>query len=189
MDFDMREKLIVYILGFQNKKSSTPYKCFSLSIGALFFLVILPSFFIWIGSFVDNYFSLNGSEIIKYSISFLTIIIGLFFLFWTTVTQLKIGHGTPVPNAPTQRLIITGPYKLMRNPIEFGAILYYFGLGTITCSYTVGIVCFLLGLACGSSYHKFIEEKELERRFGEDYIKYRQNVPFLIPRIKINKLS
>jgi protein-S-isoprenylcysteine O-methyltransferase Ste14 len=85
--------------------------------------------------------------------------------------------------------LITGPYKLMRNPIEFGAILYYFGLGTITCSYSIGIVCFLLGLACGSSYHKFIEEKELKHRFGEDYIKYRQNVPFLIPRIKTNKLS
>jgi protein-S-isoprenylcysteine O-methyltransferase Ste14 len=185
MDFDMREKLIGFILEFHNKKNSTLYKCLSLSVGALFFLVILPLFFIWIGCFVDKYLSINGSGILKYSISILTIIIGLFFLFWTTYTQLKIGEGTPVPNAPTQRLIITGPYKLMRNPIEFGAIFYYFGLGTITFSYTVGFVCFLLGLACGSSYHKIVEEKELELRFGEDYIKYRQNVPFLIPRIKI----
>ena len=181
----MREKLIGFILGFHNKRNSTLYKSLSLSVGALFFLVILPLFFIWIGSFVDAFYSINGLGIIKYSISILTIIFGLFFLFWATYTQLKIGKGTPAPNAPTQRLIITGPYKFMRNPIEFGAILYYFGLGTITFSYTVGFVCFLLGLAIGSSYHKFIEEKELERRFGEDYIKYRQNVPFLIPRIKM----
>ncbi len=154
----MREKLIEFILGFHNKKNTTLYKYFSLAVGALFFLVILPSFFIWIGSFVDKYFS-----------------------------QLKIGKGTPAPNAPTEKLVITGPYKLMRNPIEFGAILYYFGLGTITFSYTVGFVCFLLGLIIGSSYHKFIEEKELEQRFGEDYIKYKKNVPFLIPRIKIKK--
>jgi protein-S-isoprenylcysteine O-methyltransferase Ste14 len=181
----MREKLIKFILRFHNKKKTTLYKYFSLSVGALFFLVILPLFFIWIGSFIDKYILINSSIIIKYLISILTIIIGLFFLFWTTYTQLKIGKGTPAPNAPTQRLIMSGPYKLMRNPIEFGAILYYFGLGTITLSYTVGFVCFLLGLVFGSSYHKFIEEKELERRFGEDYIKYRQNVPFLIPRIKI----
>ncbi len=183
----MREKLIEFILGFHNKKNTTLYKYFSLAVGALFFLVILPSFFIWIGSFVDKYFSINGSEIIKFLISILTIITGLFFLFWSTYSQLKIGKGTPAPNAPTEKLVITGPYKLMRNPIEFGAILYYFGLGTITFSYTVGFVCFLLGLIIGSSYHKFIEEKELEQRFGEDYIKYKKNVPFLIPRIKIKK--
>ena len=181
----MREKLIKIILRFHNKRYSTLYKCLSLSFGVLFFLVILPLFFIWIGSFVDKYFSINGSGIIKFLISILSIITGLFFLFWATYTQLMIGKGTPAPNAPTQKLIVNGPYKLMRNPIEFGAIIYYFGLGTITFSYSVGFVCFLLGLAIGSSYHKFVEEKELEHRFGEDYIKYRQNVPFLIPRIKM----
>lgn len=181
----MIEKWVEFIIGFHNKKNSTLYKSISLSFGALFFLTILPLFFVWIGHFVDPYFSINGSGIIKYPIAILTITIGLFFLFWATFTQLKIGKGTPAPNAPTQKLIITGPYKLMRNPIEFGAIFYYFGVGTIAYSYTVGLVCFLLGLVVGSSYHKLIEEKELERRFGEDYIKYRQDVPFLIPRIKL----
>ncbi len=183
----MREKFIRFILKFHHRKNSTLYKFVSLAAGAFVFLVIIPSLLIWIGSFVDQYFSINGSKIIKVSIAVVSIGIGLFFLLWSTYTQLKIGKGTPAPVAPTQKLVVTGPYKLMRNPIEFGAIFYYFGLGTITVSYTVGLVCLFLALVIGSSYHKFVEEKELERRFGEDYIRYKENVPFLIPKIKFKK--
>jgi protein-S-isoprenylcysteine O-methyltransferase Ste14 len=28
-----------------------------------------------------------------------------------------------------------------------------------------------------------MEEKELTERFGEEYLAYRQNVPFIVPRI------
>jgi len=103
---------------------------------------------------------------------------------WTTVFQWKIGEGVPTPNAPTQHLVTTGPYKLCRNPIEFGAIFYYFGIGTIVQGITVGIICFLLGLIIGSVYHKFIEEIELETRFGDEYKQYRNSTPFLIPKLR-----
>jgi protein-S-isoprenylcysteine O-methyltransferase Ste14 len=33
-------------------------------------------------------------------------------------------------------------------------------------------------------HHKFIEEKELEKRFGEEYIIYKKNTPFVFPKIK-----
>ena len=82
-----------------------------------------------------------------------------------------MGNGTSVPNAPTQRLIIIGLYKHCRNPIEFGAVLYYLGIGTFIGGVITGIISCILGFAVGSIYHKFIEEKELEKRLGEDYIK------------------
>ncbi len=44
----------------------------------------------------------------------------------------------------------------------------------------------LLGFIIGSSYHKFIEEKELMLRFGDDYKNYKENTPFLIPKLKFN---
>jgi protein-S-isoprenylcysteine O-methyltransferase Ste14 len=112
---------------------------------------------------------------------------GLYFLIWSTITQWKIGNGTPAPNAPTQHLIIIGPYKYCRNPIEFGAILYYLGLGILVGGIIIGIINCILGFIVGSIYHKFIEEKELEERFGEEYIKYKENTPFVIPKIKIGK--
>jgi protein-S-isoprenylcysteine O-methyltransferase Ste14 len=33
-----------------------------------------------------------------------------------------------------------------------------------------------------SLYLKLFEEKELEERFGSDYIEYKRKTPFLIPR-------
>ncbi|GHT59471.1 hypothetical protein AGMMS50239_06190 [Bacteroidia bacterium] len=127
------------------------------------------------------------NKIIEWIISTTGILIGLYFLIWSTVTQWKIGKGTPVPNAPTQHLIIIGPYKYCRNPIEFGAILYYLGTGTFIGGIITGITSCILGFTVGSIYHKFIEEKELEERFGEEYKKYKENTPFVFPRIKINK--
>ena len=106
---------------------------------------------------------------------------------WTTIFQWKIGKGVPTPNAPTQHLVTTGPYKFCRNPIEFGAIFYYLGIGTVVRDITVGIICFLLGLIIGSIYHKFIEEVELEARFGDEYKQYKKGIPFLIPRFRKNK--
>jgi protein-S-isoprenylcysteine O-methyltransferase Ste14 len=33
-------------------------------------------------------------------------------------------------------------------------------------------------------YHRFIEEKELLKRFGTDYEDYRNTTPFLFPRLR-----
>jgi protein-S-isoprenylcysteine O-methyltransferase Ste14 len=84
-------------------------------------------------------------------------------------------------------LTVTGPYKYCRNPIEFGAIIYYLGIGIFIGGIFVGITSCILGFIIGSAYHKFIEEKELEERFGEEYIRYKENTPFVFPRIKYVK--
>jgi len=47
-----------------------------------------------------------------------------------------------------------------------------------------GLVPFIL--LAGSLFLKFYEEKELKERFGHDYVKYRKNTSFLIPKIKRN---
>ncbi|ACF42678.1 methyltransferase family protein [Pelodictyon phaeoclathratiforme] len=115
------------------------------------------------------------------------IFFGLFFLLWATYTQWFIGKGTPAPNAPTQTLVVVGPYKLCRNPIELGAIFYYTGIGTLFGTLTVGFICGTLGFVFGTLYHKLIEEKELALRFGQDYLAYKKEVPFLFPAIRKSK--
>ena len=109
----------------------------------------------------------------------------MFFLVWATVTQIEIGRSTPALNAPTERLVIHEPYRLSRNPIEFGALFNYFDFGLLFGIFTHGVTCMILGLFFGSIYHKFIEEKELLLRFGEQYENYRNETLFLIPRLKI----
>lgn len=180
----MKEQYINLLVRFQKRKNTKTYKLISLSIGIVFFLIILPAIFISIGFLIDEYVHIGGNDTIRIVVSLLTMVIGLLILLWSAHTQWKIGNGTPAPNAPTQQLIVSGVYKYTRNPIELGAIIYYFGLGTVTGSYTIGLVSFLLGLIIGSAYHKFVEEKELYARFGDSYLKYKKGVPFLIPNFK-----
>ena len=153
----------------------------------LFFLVLLPTIFTCLGLFVKSSVHIELDRTVEFVISIVSLIIGLFFLTWTTIFQWKLGKGIPTPNAPTQHLVTTGPYKFCRNPIEFGAIFYYLGIGTIIDGITVGIICFFLGFIIGSTYHKFIEESELEVRFGDVYKQYKQSTPFIIPRFRKNK--
>ena len=177
----MREKIIAHIVGFSKTGRSSLYKGISLLCGVIFFMALLPAFLIWIGTFADNLISFRGSFLWRVGISVLCISAGIALLSWATLTQIRIGRGTPAPNAPTSRLIAAGPYRYSRNPIELGAIIYYFGLGSLMVSYTAGAVGFLIALLGGSLYHKMIEERELEARFGKEYIEYRKKVPFLIP--------
>jgi protein-S-isoprenylcysteine O-methyltransferase Ste14 len=176
------KKYFDLLIRFHKQKSTSTRKVISLTVGAIFFIVVLPYIFFWIASFMNSYFSFDISNVYKIPIEIVSILIGLLFLIWATYSQLKIGGGTPAPNAPTQKLVVLGPYKYCRNPIEFGALFYYFGVGMLFGTLFHGIVCMSLGFIIGSSYHKFTEEKELLLRFGDEYAKYRDSTPFLIPR-------
>ena len=183
----MNQLIVKRLLQFSGKNYSKTYKIISLILGAILFLGILPGLFIWIGLYFRDQMLVHIIKYFELAVSILGIAVGLFFVLWSALTQWKIGKGTPAPNAPTQYLVIVGPYKYCRNPIEFGAILYYLGIGTYIGGIIVGIICCILGFIIGSIYHKFIEEKELEKRFGEEYKQYKENTPFIFPRIKSGK--
>ena len=182
-----RQYVISYLTNFHAKKRSRIYKIISLLFGMLFFLGLLPAIFACLGFLIKDSLHIGLDRTVEMVISLLSLTVGLFFLTWTTIFQWKIGQGVPAPNAPTQHLVTTGPYKLCRNPIELGAIFYYLGIGTMIGGITVGITCFLLGFMIGSVYHKFIEESELEIRFADEYKQYKKDTPFLIPRLRKSK--
>lgn len=110
------------------------------------------------------------------------IVYGLILVFWTADAQDKHGEGTPLHLHPTQRLITTGPYSYLRNPMSAGILYYYFGLGAATGHPAmIFIWAPLYGLIAIASL-KLVEEKELEHRFGDEYRDYKKNVPMLFPR-------
>ncbi len=66
--------------------------------------------------------------------------------------------------------------------MSFGTILFYLGISILIGSISsIGIVFAFSILLI--AYIKQIEERELEARFGEDYLVYKAETPFLIPRI------
>jgi len=91
------------------------------------------------------------------------------------------GGGTPAPVAPTQRLVVGGLYRYVRNPmyLAVGAIIVgqalLFG-HAILVAYAVAFAG--LVVACVRGY----EEPALARRHGAEYEAYRRAVPGWWPR-------
>ena len=181
----MKQKLINFLLSFNRKKNySTEYKFFSIIMGIIFYLVILPIIIIWISILIGKYIpNINLPRIYELLFSIISIIFGLYFISWTAMSHWISGKGTPVFNAPSKKLIITGPYKLSRNPIQLGAIFYFLGLGMIYEGVMIGVITFIITTIGASMFHKFIEEEELIKKFGDEYIEYKETTPFLFPNI------
>jgi len=114
----------------------------------------------------------------------LFLVIGGIYGFWSIYSQLSRASGTPLPMMPTQKLLIDGPFKQCRNPMTFGTVMAYLGVGILVGSLSSIVFILIIG-GLLLTYLKKFEERELEMRFGEEYVKYKENTPFFFPRIKI----
>lgn len=101
---------------------------------------------------------------------------------WSVYTQLDRGRGTPLPVMPTQELLVDGPFRYCRNPMTLGAILAYLGIAVAARS-AAGVGIVVLFATSLLLYLKCLEEGELAARFGEPYLAYRRETPFLVPRL------
>ena len=92
------------------------------------------------------------------------------------------GLGTPAPVAPTERLVVSGAYRYVRNPMYLAVAAIIVGQGLV-----LGRPVLLLyaGAFSGVVYafvHGY-EEPTLARRFGPSYDDYRRAVPAWRPRM------
>ena len=147
------------------------------------FLGLLPFLVAGLGPRLDRRLGLPSLRIgrVNRVLGGLLMVLGFSLGFWSVVTQLTRGRGTPLPVMPTQELLTEGPFRYCRNPMTLGTILAYLGIGVGVG--TIAGTVLVLGLS-GSLlvYLKRLEEGELAERFGEAYLAYRREVPFIIPR-------
>lgn len=149
------------------------------------FLVLIPSFLAWSGDLLDSWLGLPA---VPRTLPFLVLgsgllLAGLGFALWSIVSQLTQGRGTPLPMMATQQLLVSGPFQYCRNPMTLGTLLLYLGYGILIGS--IAAICLVVALFLGLvAYILRIEERELEQRFGEEYLAYKRRTPFIIPRVR-----
>jgi protein-S-isoprenylcysteine O-methyltransferase Ste14 len=102
---------------------------------------------------------------------------------WIIVT-FRRASGTPMPFKPPARLITTGIYAYVRNPMVVAGILIGEGLGFLFGSASLILIFIPLLTLLGFIYLKFVEERELELRFGSEYLEYKKRVPMFIPKLR-----
>ncbi len=91
------------------------------------------------------------------------------------------GAGTPLPTDPAKRLVLTGPYAYVRNPMAVGGLLQGLAVALWHGSWPL-LLYVLLGATLWQLGPRPVEEAELESRFGEQYKAYRRNVRCWRPR-------
>jgi len=178
----LRERYIKLLLKLASSKRSAFFKAVALATDGLVYLVAVPWILFRLAAMADRWIPLCWPSLLESTLSILGLFVGFFWIGWSVWTQLALGKGTPNFSAPPRRLIVEGPFRLCRNPLQFGVMLYYLGLGALVRNTTVGLTAFLAALIAGSLYHRYVEEEELKRRFGAEYETYRKRTPFLIPR-------
>ena len=111
------------------------------------------------------------------------LIIGLVLFVASVLLFIKIGDGTLAPWKPTQKLVVKGLYQHLRNPMILGVVIVLLAESFLLKSTYIMIWAFLFFII-NNIYFLLKEEPDLIKRFGEEYLNYKKNVPRWMPRIK-----
>ncbi len=91
------------------------------------------------------------------------------------------GIGTPAPVAPTERLVIGGLYRYVRNPMYLAVAATIVGQALIL-GQPVLLLYTAIFLATTGAFVHWYEEPALRRRYGVQFDDYRRQVPGWWPR-------
>ncbi len=120
---------------------------------------VMPVFLFWAGIV----FTLAGIIVRVYSVWTLR-------RFFTFSVRVRSG----------QKIIQSGPYRLIRHPAYSGSILSLTGIAMCFRS-VLGLMGTLVVIAIVYGYRISVEEKALERNFKTDYTEYKKRTRKIIP--------
>jgi len=149
---------------------------------------LFTAVFVFLAMLLDRALALRWPIPITVSelVSIPMIVIGVAITAWSVFHFVKV-NGTPVPFNPPPVLVDSGPYRYARNPMLTGVFLLLFGIGFAIKSLSLVLVFTPLYVLANLWELKEIEEPELLRRLGEDYLAYRDRTPMFIPRTRLRK--
>ncbi|HVZ17530.1 MAG TPA: methyltransferase [Terriglobales bacterium] len=94
------------------------------------------------------------------------------------------GLGTPAPFDPPVHLVLCGSYRYVRNPMYSAMAVFMIGEWLVWGTDLKGALVYLAAYAvCVFLFVVGYEEPGLQKKFGEEYSIYRQNVPRFVPRL------
>ncbi len=169
-----KQTIIVYVMG--NSKTSIAKGVIALP-GMV--VVIIPAIIL----LLFDYRMFNLYQDFMFAVGIIPLTIGIYLAATTTKMFFVIGKGTPAPWDPPARIVTTGIYGRMRNPMITGAILIILGESIMLDSFAL-LIWALIFFVGNHFYFILSEEPALEKRFGKEYTKYKKEVPRWIPRIR-----
>ena len=170
---------IIYDLATSSRK----IRNFFTPLGALFF-ALLVFLIIIIALKLDRLLGITDifSRPLSIILASLFFLVAFILIGWSVLTFLR-AKGTPVPLNPPPQLVSTGPYAYVRNPMLTGVFALLFGIGALLRSVSLLVIIIPLFILINVWELKAIEEPELVKRLGQDYIEYRKRTPMFFPSL------
>jgi protein-S-isoprenylcysteine O-methyltransferase Ste14 len=109
--------------------------------------------------------------------------VGAAFVVHSFARFVSEGIGTPAPVAPTQKLVVGGLYRHVRNPMYLAVTTAIVGQALLL-GRPILVAWAALFLATTAAFVRVYEEPTLARRFGSEYERYRRDVPGWWPRLR-----
>jgi len=143
---------------------------------------VFTALFVIAALLIDELLNLPGllAEGARLPVAIPLMAVGIAVTAWSGFHFLKV-KGTPVPFNPPPEVVTTGPYRYARNPMLTGVFLFLFGLGFAFDSFSLVLFFTPLFVLVNLWELKEIEEPELVKRFGDEYIEYQRRTPMFIP--------
>jgi len=150
------------------------------AVGGLLFLAVAPGFVAGLVPWWLTGWQPAGPVPLAVSTAGV-VVVGAAVLLHAFVRFVAEGLGTPTPLAPTQRLVIGGLYRYVRNPMYLAVAATILGQAMIFRRPGMVLYASVFAVAVGAFAH-FYEEPTLARRFGAEYDAYRRAIPAWWPR-------
>ena len=151
--------------------------------GALFWYGAV-AIMIFLAPIVDRALGINMSIplAVRLPVGIILVVLGVPVVLWTVIRFLR-AKGTPIPFNPPPVMVTNGLYNIVRNPMHLGWTAVLIGVAVLMQSFTLLVIFVPLFIIAHILYLKLVEEKELEKKFGQAYIDYKKRVPMFIPKL------
>ncbi len=109
-------------------------------------------------------------------------------MLWAAHHHLDISFNSLVGTREDQKLVKTGPYRLIRHPIYTAYFMNYLGGGLLASHWVLTFIpVIFFGILVFNRMGK--EEQMLREEFGAEYQEYASQTGMLLPKIgkKINR--
>jgi protein-S-isoprenylcysteine O-methyltransferase Ste14 len=137
----------------------------------------------WLISGWDVRWPMSGLAVAAMVFGGVLLVAAVVILIRAFVRFVMEGRGTPAPVAPTERLVVGGEYRYVRNPMYVAVIAAILGQAMIFGSLPLLVYAAIVWAIMAAFVHWY-EEPVLLERYGDEYQRYRQHVRAWVPRVR-----
>jgi protein-S-isoprenylcysteine O-methyltransferase Ste14 len=157
------------------------------TIGSAVFFVVAPGVVAglvpWLISGWQLPRPMSPLAIVRLAAGVVLLVLAVVVLVRAFVRFVVEGGGTPAPVAPTERLVLGGDYRFVRNPMYLAVVTAVLGQAMIFGS--LALLGYALAVwAIMAAFVRWYEEPLLLRRYGDEYQRYREAVRAWVPRLQ-----